>query len=171
MKNHQVTANIGLFYVCQKLSQLGLNAIPTSRNAKGADVIVYHPDNNKVLTIQVKTMSEKSPGVRIAAKVGDDKIEETKDKRREDLWVIIVVDKAKEVCDEFIFDCKNEKTNNNLIDADTSKKNPWWWYDPCWRTRKKNKFKNHEEGRVKRHEEWDKHQGQKGWDALRQKMN
>jgi hypothetical protein len=36
--NTQVVGNIGLYYVCYHLSRLGLNAMPTSRNAKGIKV-------------------------------------------------------------------------------------------------------------------------------------
>lgn len=37
-RDHQVTGNIGLYWTCYQLSQLGWNAMPTARNARGVDV-------------------------------------------------------------------------------------------------------------------------------------
>ena len=39
-KNNQMVGNIGLFYTCYRLSRLGWNAMPTSRNARGVDIIM-----------------------------------------------------------------------------------------------------------------------------------
>jgi hypothetical protein len=33
--NNQVVGNVGLFYVCYRLSRLGWNVMPTARNARG----------------------------------------------------------------------------------------------------------------------------------------
>lgn len=54
----QHTGNIGLFYTCYQLSRKGWNVLPTSRNAKGADIIIYN--GKKKLGIQVKALSTKS---------------------------------------------------------------------------------------------------------------
>lgn len=51
----QLTGNTGLFYACYQLSRKGWNALPTSRNAKGADLIVFN--GKRKLGIQVKTLS------------------------------------------------------------------------------------------------------------------
>jgi len=56
--NNQITGNIGMYYTCFKLSQLGLNVMPTSRNAKGPDVIAYTADRGRFFTFQVKAMSK-----------------------------------------------------------------------------------------------------------------
>ena len=53
----QIVGNVGMFYVCYQLSLLGWNVMPTSRNAKGIDVIAYSPDGKNYLGIQVKTLS------------------------------------------------------------------------------------------------------------------
>ncbi len=53
----QVVGNVGMFYVCYQLSLLGWNVMPTSRNAKGIDIIAYSPDGKKFVGIQVKTLS------------------------------------------------------------------------------------------------------------------
>jgi len=58
--NNQVTGNTGLFYVCYRLSQLGWNAMPTSRNARGVDVIAYNLDCSEIRGIQVRTLSKRA---------------------------------------------------------------------------------------------------------------
>lgn len=60
-KNYQVTGNIGLYYTCYHLSRMGWNAMPTSRNARGVDIIAYNDDCSKTISIQVKTLSKKNP--------------------------------------------------------------------------------------------------------------
>ena len=53
----QIVGNAGMFYVCYQLSLLGWNVMPTSRNAKGIDIIAYSPDGKTFKGIQVKTLS------------------------------------------------------------------------------------------------------------------
>ena len=57
----QIVGNAGLFYVCHKLSALGWNAMPTSRNARGVDVMCFSVDGKKTLLIQVKSLSKRYP--------------------------------------------------------------------------------------------------------------
>jgi hypothetical protein len=59
--NQQTVGNIGLFYVCYRLSRLGWNVMPTARNAKGIDILIYSQDASRKRTIQVKTLSKGSP--------------------------------------------------------------------------------------------------------------
>lgn len=59
--NQQTVGNIGLFYVCYRLSRLGWNVMPTSRNARGVDIVVCSEDASRTHTIQVKTLSKGSP--------------------------------------------------------------------------------------------------------------
>lgn len=56
--SNQITGNVGMYYTCFKLSQLGLNVMPTSRNAKGPDVVAYTADGCRFFTFQVKAMSK-----------------------------------------------------------------------------------------------------------------
>jgi hypothetical protein len=49
----QITGNKGLYYVCYHLSQLHWNVMPTSRNARGVDVIAYDLKAERFLGIQV----------------------------------------------------------------------------------------------------------------------
>ncbi|MBI4652623.1 hypothetical protein HY745_15385 [Candidatus Desantisbacteria bacterium] len=60
-KNTQITGNIGLYFVCYKLSLMGWNAMPTARNARGVDIIAYNFDCSKLISLQVKTLSERNP--------------------------------------------------------------------------------------------------------------
>ena len=60
-KSSQVTGNVGLYYVCYQLAKRGWNVMPTSRNAKGVDVIIYNHDASKRHTIQVKALTNKVP--------------------------------------------------------------------------------------------------------------
>ncbi len=53
----QIVGNVGMFYACYQLSLLGWNVMPTSRNAKGIDIIAYSPDGKTFKGIQVKTLS------------------------------------------------------------------------------------------------------------------
>jgi hypothetical protein len=60
-KPNVLVGNMGLFYVCYELSKMGWNCLPTSRNAKGIDLIIYSQDAKKTHTIQVKSLSRKNP--------------------------------------------------------------------------------------------------------------
>jgi hypothetical protein len=47
--------------MCYELSKRGWNVLPTSRNAKGVDVVIYNQKATQTHTIQVKTLSRKDP--------------------------------------------------------------------------------------------------------------
>ena len=78
-KDTQITGNIGLYYACYHLSQMGWNAMPTARNARGVDIIAYNHDCTKMISIQVKTLSKKNP-----VPLGT-----TLDKVMGDFWIIV----------------------------------------------------------------------------------
>ena len=59
--NNQVVGNAGLYYVCYHLSLLGWNVMPTTRNAKGIDILIYSQDAQRKFTVQVKSLSKTSP--------------------------------------------------------------------------------------------------------------
>lgn len=75
----QIVGNIGLFYACYRLSCLGWNVMPTTRNARGIDLIAYSPDASRYLGIQVKSLSKVSP-----VPLG-----KTLDKIMGDQWIIV----------------------------------------------------------------------------------
>ncbi len=56
----QTVGNIGLYFVCYRLSQGGWNVMPTARNARGIDVLAYSQDGERVVTIQVKALSSRN---------------------------------------------------------------------------------------------------------------
>jgi hypothetical protein len=59
-RDNQVVGNVGLYWVCYHLSQLGWNAMPTSRNAHGVDIIASKSGRTPI-SLQVKTLSKKNP--------------------------------------------------------------------------------------------------------------
>lgn len=59
--DQQTVGNIGLYYTCYRLSRLGWNVMPTARNARGIDILAYSGDAARTLTIQVKSLSKRSP--------------------------------------------------------------------------------------------------------------
>ncbi len=75
----QIVGNMGLYYACYKLSRLGWNVMPTSRNAKGVDIICFSMDGTRMRTFQVKSLSRKSP-VPLGADL---------DRIMGDFWVIV----------------------------------------------------------------------------------
>ena len=70
----QTVGNAGLYFICYKLSRAGWNVMPTARNAKGVDVLVYSQDAKRTHTIQVKTLSRRAPvplGIHLNGLFGD----------------------------------------------------------------------------------------------------
>ena len=70
----QTIGNIGLYYICYRLSLYGWNVMPTARNAKGIDIVAYSQNGQKRILIQVKTLSKKSPvplGTKLDNLIGD----------------------------------------------------------------------------------------------------
>ncbi len=57
----QVVGNAGLYLTCYHLSLLGWNAMPTARNARGIDIVVYSRDSKRYRGIQVKSLSKRAP--------------------------------------------------------------------------------------------------------------
>lgn len=75
----QIVGNIGLYYACFKLSELGWNVMPTSRNARGVAIICFSMDGKRMLTIQVKSLSKQNP-VPLGADL---------DKVMGDFWIVL----------------------------------------------------------------------------------
>ena len=78
-RNNQITGNVGMYYACYQLSRLGLNVMPTTRNAKGADIVAYTSDQKRFLTFQVKTMS----------KLTNIDLGKSLDSVRSDWWIVV----------------------------------------------------------------------------------
>jgi len=75
----QITGNIGLYYTCYQLSRMGWNVMPTTRNARGIDLIAYNSEGSKFFGVQVKSLSKRNP-VPLGTSL---------DKIMGDFWVII----------------------------------------------------------------------------------
>jgi len=57
----QTVGNVGLYYVCYRLSRFGWNVMPTSRNARGIDVLAYSQNAKIKVAIQVKALTKRDP--------------------------------------------------------------------------------------------------------------
>ncbi|QRF75904.1 hypothetical protein Thermo_01413 [Thermoplasmatales archaeon] len=58
---NQLVGNIGLYYVCYELSKRGWNAMPTARNARGVDIVIYNQKGTVSHTLQVKSLTKRNP--------------------------------------------------------------------------------------------------------------
>jgi hypothetical protein len=57
----QLVGNMGLYFVAYRLSCFGWNVLPTSRNARGIDMVIYSQRAKITKTIQVKSLSKTLP--------------------------------------------------------------------------------------------------------------
>jgi len=57
----QVVSNVGLYFAAYRLSQMGWNVMPTSRNARGVDILAYDMSARRFRGVQVKTLSKRVP--------------------------------------------------------------------------------------------------------------
>ncbi len=72
--NPQLIGNIGLYYCCYHLSLLGWNVMPTSRNARGVDIIAYNTDATRFIGVQIKALTKRAPvplGTSLERVIGD----------------------------------------------------------------------------------------------------
>ncbi len=53
--------NAGVFYACHRLSQMGWNATPTTRNAKGPNVVIDSEDAERTWRLKVRSLSKRNP--------------------------------------------------------------------------------------------------------------
>ena len=56
-RNNLITGNTGMYFVAYQLSRRGWNVMPTSRNARGIDLLAYDGSARKFLGLQIKTLS------------------------------------------------------------------------------------------------------------------
>jgi hypothetical protein len=56
-----LVGSTGMYYICYQLARRGWNVMPTSRNSKGIDILVYSQDAKRKYGIQVKSLSKKIP--------------------------------------------------------------------------------------------------------------
>jgi hypothetical protein len=53
--------NAGVFYVCHRLSQTGWNALPSTRKAKGPNVVIDSKDEKRTRRLKVRSLSKRDP--------------------------------------------------------------------------------------------------------------
>jgi hypothetical protein len=56
-RNNLITGNTGMYFVAYQLSRRGWNVMPTSRNARGIDLLAYDANARNFLGLQIKTLS------------------------------------------------------------------------------------------------------------------
>jgi hypothetical protein len=61
MAGTQVVGNIGMYFAAYRLSQMGWKVMPTSRNARGVDLLAYDVSASRFHGIQVKALSKRIP--------------------------------------------------------------------------------------------------------------
>ncbi len=61
MARSQVVGNVGMYFAAYRLSQMGWNVMPTSRNARGIDLLAYDAAADRRFGIQVKALSTRNP--------------------------------------------------------------------------------------------------------------
>ena len=82
MARSQVIGNVGMYHAAYRLSQQGWNVMPTSRNARGIDLLAYDAAVNRKLGIQVKALSkeDRPPPVPLGKSI---------DELMGDWWIIV----------------------------------------------------------------------------------
>jgi len=62
MRNHRLSkdliANAGVHFVAMELCLRGLVAVPTARNTRGIDILVYNPKSGATGALQVKASQD-----------------------------------------------------------------------------------------------------------------
>ena len=53
--------NAGVFYVCHRLSQMGWNALPSTRKAKGPNVVIDSTNEKRTRRLKVRSLSKRDP--------------------------------------------------------------------------------------------------------------
>ncbi len=114
-----MVGNVGLYHICCELSKRGWNVLPTSRNAKGVDIIIYNQNATRTLTIQVKSLSKRN-AVPLGGKL-DNLVAD---------YIIIcrnVIDKNK---NPEVFIAKTDKAKNEVSRHGKYENAAYWWPPP-----------------------------------------
>jgi hypothetical protein len=57
----RLVRNAGVFYVCYRLSQMGWDAQPSMRYAKGPNVVIDSEDRERTWRLKVRSLSKRAP--------------------------------------------------------------------------------------------------------------
>jgi hypothetical protein len=115
--SNQVIGNIALYYTAYILSRYGWNVLPTSRNTRGADIVIYSQDGTKMHTIQVKGLFKRNP-VPFGSNL-DNLIAE--------FYVIVLLNELKS--EPWAFVLKKENIIEKLVKRDKNGKVSYWLKD------------------------------------------
>jgi hypothetical protein len=56
-----LVGNAGVLFVCHRLSKMGWSALPTTRKAKGPNVVIESVDGVRTLRLKVRPLSKRDP--------------------------------------------------------------------------------------------------------------
>jgi hypothetical protein len=76
----QVVGNVGMYFAAYRLSKMGWNVMPTARNARGVDLLIYDSSAHHCHGIQVKAVSRVLPPIPLGKSV---------DALMGDWWIIV----------------------------------------------------------------------------------
>ena len=122
-KNKQIIGNQGLHFVSFVLARKGFNVAITSRNAKGADIIIYNEDFSSLKTLQVKSITVKQ----------DTNVGQTVEKIGPapqlicDYWVFVNLSYSYPRCSVYT---KEELQPLVAVDNNPGKAGKWSWWLP-----------------------------------------
>ncbi|CAI3236940.1 hypothetical protein DWUX_1727 [Desulfovibrio diazotrophicus] len=122
-KNKQIIGNQGLHFVSFVLARKGFNVAITSRNAKGADILIYNEGCSIVKTIQIKSITIKqyiNVG-QTSEKFGPEP------KLMCDYWVFVNLSYAYPRCSVYT---KEELQPLVTVDNNPGKAGKWSWWLP-----------------------------------------
>jgi hypothetical protein len=68
----RLVRNAGVFYVCHRLSQMGWNALPSARYAKGPNVVIDSEDEERRWRLKVRSLSTRKGSMDRPAMAGLD---------------------------------------------------------------------------------------------------
>ena len=118
----QMVQDIGEYFVCFVLSQMGFRAVRTSQNAKGVDILAYGEETLRPVTIQVKTNQEPpfpDVCVRTVASLGHGEANQDPNiKKVARLWVLVELnpDNSGKVKCAYVWD-SGDKEDQRLLRA------------------------------------------------------
>ena len=109
--------NIALYYTAYILSRHGWNVLPTSRNTKGVDIVIYSQDRTKRHTIKVKGLFKRNP-VPFGSNPNNLIAE---------FYVIVLLNELKS--EPWAFVLKKENIIEKLVKRDKNRKVSYWLND------------------------------------------
>ena len=150
---NDLVRDIGEYYVCLKLSQLGFHAALAGRNAKGVDIVAYCKDTLRTTTIQVKAYHDEGQTTVCDRTEGYQPTDDPVfcNGAIAKFWVLVLLGKEFHGVKSVHVWPSSKKTV--LISGEVDGK-PKWRVEPHGTKREANK------------KWWDAHEGEKGWRCI-----